>query len=100
MTPYVYEVTIRLDKELLDPYLVWLKEHVEAMLKLPCFVGAETFNDSQGPKSLIRVHYFYKEPKDIQIYFDQYADTMRGQLPEVFKNKLDFERNLLERLPW
>ena len=98
MNKYVYEVSIQLDSKLTESYLAWLKGHVEEMLKLPCFQTADIFIGEEGPKNLIRVHYSYKEPKDFQNYLDQYAEQMRAQLPEIFKNQLEFERALLKKV--
>lgn len=98
MNEYVYEVSIRLDTKLTDAYMVWLKDHVAEMLKLPCFQTAQIYRGEEGSKNLIRVHYGYQEPIDFQTYLDRYAEKMRGQLPEIFKNQLEFERVLLKKV--
>ena len=49
----IYEVTLTVDRQLIESVDGWLAEHVESMLELPGFLKADTFSlddDEQGRK--------------------------------------------------
>lgn len=39
----VYEVTLEIDAEVFEAFRVWLRGHVQEILSLPGFIGAEVF---------------------------------------------------------
>src|SRR5690606_26006582 len=55
----VYEVTLSVDRAVLDEFDVWLEQHVREMLELPGFLSAETFETgTDSPDRVGRtVHY-------------------------------------------
>ncbi len=93
-----YEVQIDVPEELEEKFVDWLIQHMEEMVKLPCFyqadrlevLDAEMANESR--RFLCR--YFYETKADMENYLSQYSQHIRGDLPEEWKTQLKFERRL------
>ena len=57
----IYEVTISVDREIVDQFDAWLAQHVEEMLQISGISRAEVFeqeDDSQGRARRITHYYF------------------------------------------
>ena len=94
----VYEVNITVSADLHDEYLAWLEQHIEEMLGLPGFEQAVVLEnlDHDDPQSYrCTVHYVLRSKEDLQAYFDNHAERMRGQGIERFGDSMSATRRIL-----
>src|SRR5690606_12488992 len=75
----VYEVTLSIDRAVLDEFDAWLEQHVHEMLKLPGFISAETFEtETDSPDKAGRTVLCVLESEDaLQAYLSGPAEEMR-----------------------
>ena len=93
----VYEVTLTVDREVLEEFDAWLHEHVREMLELPGFISAETFEtDTDSPDTAGRtVHYVLESDDALQAYLSGPADEMRRAGALRFEGRLTAARRVL-----
>lgn len=95
----VYEVNLSVDWAIADAYRVWLAGHVEAMLALPGFVGAERYDVLQSPAAAERaefcVHYRLRDAAALDAYLEQHAARMRAEAIERFGERFSATRRVL-----
>ena len=92
----VYEVTLTIDPARLDEFDAWLTAHIEHMLALPMFTGANLFhlnNDDGTPARC--VHYLLDSDADLQTYFEEHAEHMRADGVQRFGNAMRASRRIL-----
>jgi hypothetical protein len=107
----VYEVNLDVDGEVRDEFLSWLSEHVEEMLALEGFLGAEVYERSPeddgagqdaggGPPArlLVTVHYRVRSRDALGAYFRDHAPRMREDGLRRFGGRFRASRRVLERL--
>ncbi|MCY4523879.1 MAG: DUF4286 family protein [Halobacteriovoraceae bacterium] len=90
----VYEVNLTIEREILDDFNRWLKEHVKEILEFPGFDRAEIYMEEELENS-ISVRYFLQKREDLQNYLDNHAKKMRGKGIEKFKDKFSAQRRIL-----
>lgn len=77
-----YEVNLEVDDEIARDYLDWLRGHIEAMLALPGFVGAELLRVRE-PVAAGRiawcVRYRLRDASALDAYLQQQAPAMRAE---------------------
>jgi hypothetical protein len=93
-SPLIYEVQVRLPEEIYPKYKKWLFEHVEEMLELPYFSKAEMFeaNDLTSSTRYLKTHFYLSSPGALDEYFAKAAASMRGRLPEEFRDSVSYSR--------
>ena len=110
----IYEVTLHARAEIADEYLAWLREHVEAMLALQGFEGAElhaldAVTAAQGGASAGRtgcagaaadergwcVRYRLRDRAALDAYLHDHAPRMRAEGIERFGDAFRAERRIL-----
>lgn len=76
----------------------WLKGHMEEMENLPCFLSSELLKKESSQEGFCcwQARYFYEAPENIESYFREEAPRMRGDLPDQFRQLIEFKRSLLE----
>lgn len=77
----VYEVNLAVREDVYADYCGWLAIHVDEMLALPGFVGAEILEQrepaaTQGTRALT-VHYRLVDEAALQSYLAEHASRMR-----------------------
>ena len=99
MGSVLYEVNITLPSTLKSDFLSWLRKHIVDMVALPGFQDATLFevqgNDSGDGKVTIVAQYRLESMEAMNVYFEQYAPKMRGDLPSVFREQAQFTRRVL-----
>ena len=93
----VYEVTHRVDRDILEDFDVWLGGHVEEMLELPGIIRASTYaadDDSNGQPRRV-TQYFFETDNDLEAYLDGPAAGMRQRADELFSGRYEVKRRIL-----
>ena len=96
----VYEVNLAVDRDVAEDYAAWLGPHIDALLALDGFLGAEWFSVEQEANDW-RVHwciqYRVRDREVLQIYFDEHAARLRGDGLDRFGGRFTATRRILER---
>lgn len=92
----VYEVNLRVEREIAGPYLAWLKDHVAEMLGLPGFLSARIF-EAEGPAEdpAWSIQYHMESRQALEDYFSRYALVMREKGLKAFGNRFSASRRIL-----
>ena len=96
----VYEVNLAVDLDVADDYAAWLGPHIDELLALDGFEGAEWFVVEQEANDW-RVHwciqYRVRDREALQAYFDEHAARLRGDGLDRFGGRFAATRRILER---
>ena len=93
----IYEVTLSVDREIINELDVWLTNHVEEMLQIPGFVRASVFaaeDDDQGRPQRV-THYYLESDADLEHYLAGPAELMRQSANERFAGRFTANRRVL-----
>ena len=93
----IYEVTLTVDREIIDEVDVWLTNHVEEMLQIPGFVRASIFaaeDDDQGRPQRV-THYYLESEADLDNYLAGPAAVMRRSATDRFAGRFTASRRVL-----
>ncbi len=95
----VYEVNLEVRAEIASEYRAWLAEHVERMLALPGFVGAEVLERLDPPppegKRVFVAHYRLIDERAMQSYLAEHAPRMRDEGARRFGDQFTATRRIL-----
>ena len=94
---FIYEVAIQLPVEILPEFKEWLNPHIEEMSQLPYFTSATLFEarNLENGSIELKVHYMLKSESSLELYLQETAPRMRGQLPSHLTEKVRYKRQLL-----
>jgi len=95
----IYEVTINVDREIVDQFDAWLAHHVEEMLQISGISRAEVFeqeDDSQGRARRI-THYYFVSDADLEQYLSGPAEAMRQSAIDRFEGRFEAIRRVLRQ---
>ncbi len=85
---FYYQVNIKVDIDIKESYRSWLIEHIDEMCKLPCILGY-----SLDEEDAFLVTYHLESEKEFQRYLNEYAKSMRTQVPDEFIGKFKITRS-------
>lgn len=95
----VYEVAVEVDAAIEGAYRAWLRDHVDAMLSLPGFTGADVFDVVDPPPAPQRAHlcvqYRLLDDAALQAYLRDHAPRMRADGVARFGNRVRATRRVL-----
>jgi len=99
-SPLIYEVHVELPAEIFTDYMAWLREHVDEMLSLKYFTGADILeakdlSETANANRHLKVHYKLANQQNLDDYLKIAAPALRGRLPERFRSSLRFSRYAL-----
>ncbi|MBI45707.1 MAG: hypothetical protein CMG66_06065 [Candidatus Marinimicrobia bacterium] len=96
----VYEVNLSVNGSIYDEYRKWLKNHIEKMLTFKGFYKYKMYTVSSDclNQKEICIHYYIESLEDLEYYFDNYAEKMRLEGIELFKNNFSASRRILSVL--
>ena len=96
----IYNVTIKLEEAIHQPWLAWMKEeHIPDVINTGCFTKATILrlmeiDDSEGPTYAIQ---YLAENKDLyESYIEKFAPEMRQRLINKFGNSFVAFRSVME----
>ncbi len=93
----IYEVTISIDREVIDQFDEWLTHHVEEMLQISGICRALVFeqeDDDQGRARRI-AHYYFVSDADLERYLSEQAEAMRQSASDRFAGRFEASRRVL-----
>ena len=93
----VYEVTHRVDPEIIDDFDAWLATHIEDMLELPSIARASVFvadPDEQGRPRRV-THYLFDSDNELDEYLAGPANSMRQAAAQRFGDRFEASRRVL-----
>ena len=93
----IYEVTINVDREIVDQFDAWLAHHVEEMLQISGISRAEVFeqeDDDQGRARRI-THYYFVSDTDLEQYLSGPAEAMQQSAIDRFGSRFEATRRVL-----
>lgn len=92
----IYEVTLSVDCDVAGDIDGWLASHIEEMLLLPGFIGAEVFALQDTENRVRRVtHYFMENDAALENYLAGPAAGMRQSTVDRFSDQFDATRRVL-----
>jgi hypothetical protein len=93
----IYEVTLSVDREIVDAFDHWLEDHVQEMLELPGFLKAETFELEDDEEGRVRrvTHYYLGSEEDLEQYIAGPANEMRQSGIDRFADRFEASRRVL-----
>lgn len=96
----VYVVELEMEATLRGEYLAWLRGHVEEMLALPGFTGADILERRDPPPPAGRwgvdVHYRLRDGRAFEAYLSEHAPRMRAAGLARFGQRVYASRRVLE----
>ena len=99
----VYEVSIEVDAALRATYLAWLRTHVDEILALPGFTGADIFEVLDPPcedgASAVCVQYRLRDAAALDAYLRDHAPRLRADGIARFGDRMRARRRVLRPLP-
>lgn len=98
----VYEVTLRVERAVADAFLAWLPGHVQQIVALDGFDGAEAFEVVESPPDaghlLLCVHYRLRDEDALAAYLREHAARMRAESAARFGDQARASRRILRHL--
>lgn len=95
----LYEVTLRVERDIADAYRAWLDGHVARMLALPGFAGAEVFEVVETPPDArhltLCAHYRLHDMRALEAYLRDHAAAMRAEGVARFGDRFSAARRVL-----
>ncbi len=94
----LYVVRVAVDAEIAADYRAWLGAHVDAILALPGFTGAEIFREETAADSAVyTVHYRLAERAALDDYLRDHAPRLRAEGLARFGGRMSASRQVLVR---
>ncbi|MDH5582128.1 MAG: DUF4286 family protein [Bdellovibrionales bacterium] len=87
----LYEVSIKVDMDVLEPYMDWLEDHVQQILKIDGFSKAEVWCDKDKNNEII-CHYHLETEKHLEDYINNHAPSLRSDGMKKFEGKFVINR--------
>jgi hypothetical protein len=98
----IYEVNIDVDAEAEAELLAWLPPHIDQLLALDGFIGAEAWAVEDDANATARrrhcVHYLLDSRDALEAYFRDHAERLRGDGAR-FAGRMTISRRILLRRP-
>ena len=101
----LYEVNLKIKKEVEQHFLKWLSGHMKRVLKANGFFQASSFQENKNEKDSeylnLTVFYKVRTVEDLENYFNGYAQEMREEGLITFPGQFEASRrvhNLIEEL--
>ena len=92
----LYEVVITVSQNEKDRYLLWLREHMRAMLRINGFLSADLYADPENP-DVFTCCYRLRDESSMKAYLDGPAAEMRADGIRRFGDKISAKRRILLR---
>ena len=94
----IYEVNLSIDADVAGPFTLWLKAHVEVMLRFEGFVRARILSmpDGSDGSSLLTVWYEVRDGDALESYFKDGAEAMRADGLARFGGRFRATRRILQ----
>jgi len=101
----IYEVNLTVDDDEAPAFAGWLSEHIQEIMKIKGFSGAQWFFRVAGEEGLEgsdkkhwTVHYMVESKEDLDDYLANHAPKLRQEANDRFGGKFTVERRILHLL--
>lgn len=92
----IYEVNLHVDPEIAEAYGAWLGPHIEEVLEVEGFERAAWFEvERDDGRVHWTVQYMLETREQLQAYFDEHAERLRGDAMERFAGGFEADRRIL-----
>ena len=97
----IYEVNLRVDRDIAQAYAVWLTGHIDQMLEFEGFESATWLErepgmeGAHGDSELWTIQYRVRTREDLERYLVEGAAKMRGDGLEHFSGRFEATRRVL-----
>jgi quinol monooxygenase YgiN len=95
--PLIYEVNLKVAEQILEPYLLWLQDHIKVILQEPGFLKAHVYEEGQNKGSFV-VQYHVENSQALERYLQDTAPRMRQEAIDLFGDKFQATRRVLMML--
>ena len=95
----IYEVNLTIAGAIYAEFKLWLREHVNEMLRFPGFIQASIFKPEQDEitdKEKLTVQYQLESRGDLERYFTEFAPRMREEGTKRFNDQFSATRRIFE----
>jgi len=95
----IYEVTLVIERDIVEPFDSWLANHIEEMLAIPGFLKANVFaleDDEQGRARRVTQYYLESE-NHLEQYFACRVEQMRQAGIDRFGDRFSASRRVLRQ---
>ena len=95
----IYEVTLVIERDIVEPFDSWLANHIEEMLTIPGFLKAKVFaleDDEEGRARRV-TQYFIESENHLEQYFAGQAEQMRQSGVDRFGDQFSASRRVLRQ---
>ena len=89
----IYEVNLTIDLAIIEDFKVWLKEHMQEVVKLGGFEKAQLFSRENDCE--LTVHYHVKDRATLDAYLKNHAPRLREEGLKRFPNQFSATRRVL-----
>lgn len=98
----VYEVNSTVDADLRADYLAWLRPHVDEILALPGFIGADAFEvrePAETGEARFCMQFRLVDAAALQAYLHNHAPRLRADGVARFGARMRAQRRVMVPLP-
>jgi hypothetical protein len=95
----IYEVTLVIERDIVEPFDSWLANHIEEMLTIPGFLKAKVFaqDDDEEGRARRVTQYFLESENHLEQYFAGQAEQMRQSGVDRFGDQFSASRRILRQ---
>ncbi len=95
----VYEVTFKVDREIVDQFDAWLKQHVEDMLQLAGVRHAELYEEEEDDEGRTRrvLQFFFTGYPELERYVSKQAGADRQSAVDRFNGRFGLKSRVLRQ---
>jgi len=97
----VYNVTVKVDNDILEDWLTWIQSHMPEVVDTGCFTGYSFF-ELLDPKvdehRTFVAQYFANSEADYERYINEFASEMREDGLMKFGDKFTAFRSILKKM--
>lgn len=92
----VYEVRVVLDPAIEPEYRAWLDPHIQEIISLPGFTGADLYTEADtSGKPCFVMHYYALSQEALDRYFSEHAPRLRADGVSHFGDRFIATRRVL-----
>ena len=95
----IYEVNLTIDDGIYEDFMLWLSDHVNAMLRFSGFIQAGIFKQESEEitnQKKVTIQYQLESRKDLERYFTEFAAKMREEGIKLFRDQFSAARRVFE----
>lgn len=93
----IYEVNLAVDADIAPEFAHWLPRHIDEMLALPGFTGADAAQELVDQSDLVKwcIRYRLSDQDALKAYIQSHAEQMRADGIQRFGKKFKAHRRIL-----